>query len=286
MRRFFKSKWFKTLVIIFVIVIIGTVIGVGSKGKTSPFSNACGVIAQPFQRAASWVGNGFKGIGTKFRTLKSYEKQVDELQKEVDKYQKQLVDYENLKQQNKTYKEFLQIRDEHKDFKVQPATVIGRDAANAYSYIVLNKGKNAGIEKNDPVICGNGQVVGQVKKVGATYSVVSTIYDSNVKVGAYEVRTRETSYTTNSAKDSRKQRIKLVHLSKETTIAPGGIVSTSGVGSIYPRDLILGTVEKVEDDNRDISCYAVVKPNFDITRLENVLIITDFNGQGTSITED
>lgn len=286
MRRFFKSKWFKTLMVLFVIIIIGTVIGVGSKGKTSPFSNACGVIAQPFQRAATWVGNGFKGMGSKFRTQKSYEKEVKKLQEKVDKYEKQLVDYENIKQENKDYEEFYKIKDDHKDFKIEPATVIGRDAANAYSYIVLNKGKNDGIEKRDPVICGNGQVVGEVKKVGSTYCVVKTIYDAKVKVSAYESSTRETGYTTASAKDSKKQLIKLAGLDRKTTIAPGGIVSTSGVGSIYPRDLKVGVVEKVENDNHDISSYALVKPDFDITRLENVLIITDFNGQGVSITEE
>lgn len=286
MRRFFKSKWFKTLMVLFVIVIIGTVIGVGSKGKTSPFSNACGVIAQPFQRAAAWVGNGFKGMGSKFKSQKSYEKEVKQLQEKVDKYEKQLIDYENIKQENKDYEEFYKIKDDHKDFKIQSATVIGRDAANAYSYIVLNKGKNDGIEKHDPVICGNGQVVGEVKKVGSTYSVVKTIYDAKVKVSAYEVSTRETGYTTASAKDSRKQLIKLAGLDRKTIVAPGGVVSTSGVGSIYPRDLKVGVVEKVENDNHDISSYALVKPDFDITRLENVLIITDFNGQGVSITEE
>ncbi|MBR6634288.1 MAG: rod shape-determining protein MreC, partial [Clostridia bacterium] len=63
-------------------------------------------------------------------------------------------------------------------------------------------------------------------------------------------------------------------------IAPGGIVCTSGVGGIYPADLIVGTVEEVKNDTTNISSYAVINTQVDFTQLRDVFIITQFKGMG------
>ena len=74
-------------------------------------------------------------------------------------------------------------------------------------------------------------------------------------------------------------------LSNSTAISPGGIVCTSGVGGIYPRDLIIGTVMRVADSETDISTTAIIKPGVDVSALTDVFIITEFSGQGSTVTE-
>ena len=286
MRRFFKSKTFKVIAVILVVLLIGTIYAAVSRNGASPFSSATGAIFEPLQRASSYVGQGFKKIGSKFRSVSSYEQQIIKLQEQVDDYRSQLVDYEQTKQKLKLYEDFLEVKEKHADFKVEPASLIGRDAANAFYSIVLNKGSKDGIAKNDPVICGNGQLVGVVSKVGSTYCVVSTIFDPSVKISAYEVRTRETGFSTTSAELTRDRLCRLSGLDRKTAIATGGIVCTSGVGGIYPRDLVVGTVKEVKNDSHDISSYATIVPGFDITKLEDVLIITEFDGQGVTISEE
>ncbi len=286
MKRFFKSKTFRVIIVILVVLIIGTIIAAVSLNGASPFSSATGAVFEPLQRASSYVGQGFKKIGSKFTSSSTYEKQIAELQNEVDEYKNQLVDYEQTKQKIKLYEDFLEIKETHTDFKVEPAALIGRDAANAFYSIVINKGSKDGISKNDPVICGDGQLVGVVTKVGSTYSVVSTIFDPSVKISAYEVRTRETGFTTTTSELTREQLCRLSGLDRNTSIATGGIVCTSGVGGIYPRDLILGTVKEVKNDSHDISSYATIVPGFNISKLEDVLVITDFEGQGVTVSEE
>jgi len=286
MRRFLKSRWFKVLLILFVVLFIGTIYAAVSRNGASPFSSATGAIFEPLQRASSFIGDGFKKMGSKFTSSSTYEKQIIDMQEQVENYQKQLIDYEQTKQKVKLYEDFLGVKETHSDFKVEPATVIGRDAANAFYSIVLNKGTSDGIEKNDPVICGNGQIIGVVSKVGTTYCVVSTVFDPSVKISAYEVRTRETGFSTTNVELSRDKFCRLSGLNRNTAIATGGIVCTSGVGGIYPRDLVIGTVKEVKNDSHDISSYAIIIPGFDITRLEDALIITDFDGQGVYVSED
>ena len=129
---------------------------------------------------------------------------------------------------------------------------------------------------------GKGQLVGVVTKVSATYCVVSTILDPNVNVSAYEVRTRESGFISNSASLSKDGFCRLSGLDRTTSIAAGGIVCTTGVGGVYPRDLIVGTVKEVKNEDSDISSYAIVEPSADIDNLEDALIITEFDGQGAS----
>ena len=69
-------------------------------------------------------------------------------------------------------------------------------------------------------------------------------------------------------------------LERTTLIAPGGIIITSGIGGIYPKGLIIGTVTQVVESEYDLTSYAIVEPGVDLRGLEDVFVITDFRGQG------
>ena len=54
---------------------------------------------------------------------------------------------------------------------------------------------------------------------------------------------------------------------------------SSGVGGIYPKDLILGKVENTQESGKDVSYIAVVNPQLKINELTDVFVITDFEGK-------
>lgn len=112
-----------------------------------------------------------------------------------------------------------------------------------------------------------------------------TILNPSVNTSAYEIRTRDLGFVTTTAAYAKNGLCTMPSLSSSTAVSPGGIVCTSGVGGIYPRDLIIGTVTKVEDSDTDISATAIIKPGADIASITDVFIITEFEGQGSSVTE-
>ena len=280
MHRVFNSKWFKIVISVIAVLLIFVIIAAAAASRVSPLSGAAGAAASPFEKAASSLGSGFKSIGTYFRTKKSYQAEIKQLKSQVASYQNQLVDYEQIKQKNKLYEDFLSIKDEHSDYNVVAADLIGRDSSNQYYSFVFNKGTSSGIKVNDPVIYGKGYLVGVVTKAAPTYCVVSSILDPSVKVSSYEVRTRETGFTSTTSSLSKKGCCRLSGLDRDTAIAKGGIICTAGDGGIYPRDLIIGTVKEIKNETHDISAYAVIEPGVDFSQLEDALIITSFNGQG------
>lgn len=282
MNRFVKSTWFKAIVGILVALLVFLIIAAATSKSNSPLSSVVGTVMKPVSHVSSSLGRGVSNFFGFFRSKNSYKAEIKDLEGQIADYQKQLVDYEKLKQTNKLYEDALGVKEQNDDYEFVAATVIGRDAADVYTSFTINRGSKDGVEVKDPVIYGKGQLVGLVTKVSTTYSVVSTILDPNVSVSAYEVRTRETGYISNETSLSATGLTKLSGLNRTTSIAAGGIVCTSGVGGIYPRDLVIGTVAEVRDGDHDISSFAVIKPGTDIKDIEDVLVITSFNGQGVT----
>ena len=283
-KGFVKTLWFKILAVILGILIIFLILAAVLGSKSSPLTATAGTVTQPLSRVTSVLGNGFSNIGHFFTRSSTYERRIDDLEGEVISAQKQLADYEETKLES--YEDFLGIKEEHPDYQVISATVIGKDSANNFTTFVFNKGAASGVKVNDPVIYGDGQLVGVVTKVAPTYCVVSTILDPKISISAYEIRTRESGYITNDADIVKKGFCRLSGLDRKTKLTKGGVIATAGVGGIYPRDLIIGTVREVRNDDKDISAYAVVEPNIDVTQLTEALIMTSFEGQGVATTYD
>ena len=59
----------------------------------------------------------------------------------------------------------------------------------------------------------------------------------------------------------------------------GDIVVTSGFGSVFPANLIIGNVKEIRAESENISLYAVVEPTADVKGCTDVFIITEFEGQ-------
>ena len=285
-KGFVKTLWFKILAVIMGILIIFLILAAVLGSKSSPLSATAGTVTQPLSRVTSVLGNGFSNIGQFFTRSSTYEKRIEDLEGKVISAQKQLADYEETKQKLESYENFLGIKEQHPDYQVISATVIGKDSANNFTTFVFNKGSVSGVKVDDPVIYGDGQLIGVVTKVAPTYCVVSTILDPKISISAYEVRTRESGYITNDADIVKKGFCRLSGLDRKTKVSKGSVIATAGVGGIYPRDLIIGTVREIQNDEKDISAYAVIEPNIDVTQMTEALIMTGFEGQGIAATYD
>ena len=284
MRSFFKSSRFKGFLGIFGILVLGVIIAAAVESGSSPASTVLGTVFSPLQKISSAVADSTKDFSLYFRSSAQYQERVKELESKLADAQDDLVGYEQAKQQLDLYEEFLELKEENEDFKFASASVIGSVSSDAFGSFTLNKGELDGVKVNCPVIYGK-YLVGVVAKAAPTYCVVNTILNPEVNVSAYEVRTRESGYATTTPKLAKKGQCSLSGLVRTTAIAPGGIVCTSGVGGVYPADLIIGTVAEVKDDTTNISSYAVIETQVDFSQLRDVFVITQFKGMGVGDTK-
>lgn len=279
MRDFFKSGRFRLLCGLLALVLVGMFLAAAMAGKQSPQSTVMGTIFSPLQSVSSKLANSLSNIWSNAAGVTPYQEQIDALKKQVADLQGQLVDYQALQKQNALYETILELKKEHEDFKFASAEVLGRDSADAYYSFTINKGSNDGIAVNDPVIYDK-YLVGVVTKVTPTTAAVRSILDSKQNVSVYESRTREAGIVTGDSGLAKDGLCRMTNLPQNTAVTQGGIICTSGVGGVFPRDLQIGTVKSVQNETVDISAYAVIEPGVDIRELRDVFVITQFDGQG------
>lgn len=279
MRNFLRSTSFKILLTVAVVLLAGAIAAAALASGTSPLTSAVGTVFSPLSDAAAYISDKFDNFKGGFISSRSYMDRVEELEEQVADYQSKLVDYEKLQKQVEAYEKFLGVKEKNPDFQFVAGTVIGRDAADVFGSFVLNCGSADGVAVGDPVISGE-YLIGIVNETSPTSCTVLSVCDPKFSAAAYEIRTGEAGYTQTTTKLGVQGGLKLSGLERDTAVAEGGIVCTSGVGGVFPRGLIIGTVTTVQKEEGDISYYAEVKPEIEISEVQDAFVITDFEGKG------
>lgn len=260
-------------------LLIGAVIAVATSDSSSPVTNVIGTVFSPLQKAAGYIAENVGWLGDSFRSSGSYKNEIERLRQKVAEYENQLVDYNDMLEKIASYETMLGVKEENPDYALERASIIGTDSGDMFSSLIIDKGSNDGVSVNDPAVYGN-YVVGIVKKVHPSYSVVQSVLNPDINISALDSKTRETAYVTTTAEYALKGSCIFSGLERTTAVSPGGIVLTSGIGGIYPKGLIIGTVSEVCESGYDLSNYAVIEPGVNVKDIEDLFVITDFDGQG------
>lgn len=279
MLQFFKSRKFKTFLTVVSALLIGAVLAVAVRSSSSPFTGAIGLIFSPLQKLSSVVYEKSEWLSARFRGAGTYLQEIERLEQKVAEYENRIVDYNEMEKKVESYEKMLGVKEKNKDYKLQRADVIGTDSADMYTSLIIDKGSNADISVNDPVVYGN-YLIGIVGKVHPSYSVVETVLSPDLNISALESKTRETAYVTTNTEFSEKGQCIFSGLERTTAVTPGGIVITSGIGGTYPKGIIIGTISEVTESKYDLSNFAVIEPGVNVKEVEDIYVITDFEGQG------
>lgn len=279
MLQFLKSTKFKIFLIVICAVMAGSVIAVATVNSSSPVTSAVGVVFKPLQKLTGFISEKVDWFTDSFASSGAYRDEIERLNHKIAEYENRIASYDEMEHKIKTYEAMLGVKELNEGFVLVSSNIIGSDSMDLFSSIILDKGSNDDISLNDPVISGN-YVVGIVKKVHPTFCVVETILNPDTKISALESKSREIAYVTTTPEFSQKGNCTLSGLSRSSSITPGGIIVTSGIGATYPKGLIIGTVSEVNESPYDLSSYAVIEPGADISQLEDVAVITEFPGQG------
>ena len=278
MKNIFKSSRFKLISAIIALLLVGMFLCAANGHGETAQSGIVGTVFAPAHWVASKLSQGIVKVAGNAKGNAQYEQKIDELQQEIGELQNQLADYNNLKSQNELYKDALELKEDNPDFKYVGAAVIGRDSANPYCTFTVSKGSANGVKDGDAVLYGK-YLVGVIKKAYPTYSVVSSIIDPDFSVSAYDINTKELSYVTGDAEIAKYGCCKFENLDASTKVTYGSIIATAGISSTMPKGIIIGTVKGIEDEATNISTYAVIQPGTDIEKLDECLILTDYNAE-------
>ena len=278
MRFFFRSRQFKIIAAVFAALIVIAAVTAAVGGRMSPGANIFGTVTAPFRSLASKISGGISSFVEVYTEGEKLNIKNTELETEISELRKKLADYEQAVSENEFYKNYLDIKDANPSFKFMAATLISRDKEDPYKGFIINKGSVNGVSAHDPVITNEG-LVGYIGEVGLTTSKVVTVLSAELTAGALDNRTSDSGVLSGSAELASEGLTKFYNLSRSCNIAVGDYVVTSGEG-IFPKGLLIGTVQTIGSDKYNTSIYANVKPFADIDGIRGVMVITEFEGQG------
>ncbi len=278
MNDFLKSVRFKILAAILMVMVGFMVMSIYTGGTSSFFSQVVSVISVPFQRVSASISYNTTAFFDRFLNSSQIYDQNTRLQAELNEYRSRLVDYDKVKHENVQYRQILEIKEKRQDITLEPASVIARDSTNRFFMCIIDKGKLDGVEYLDPVVTADG-LVGYISEVSLTSAKVMTILDITIDVGAYSSTTRDIGIVTGAVELASAGMCQIEYLPRDSEIQVNDIILTSG-GNLYPKNLVIGTIEQVKTGSHGISKVATIRPAAQIRTLKDVFVVTSFEGQG------
>lgn len=277
LRDFFTSKGFKILLATIFIAAGLSIISFqySDNAVKSVWSAICAPIQKVTTHVADFAGKLFEDS----KSVDEYESEINRLKSEIEALRRQLVNYTELENENKKYAEYMQIKKSNESLKFAPASVISRDTNENFYGFMINQGSSSGISVNDPVITNAG-VVGKVVSVNLFSAKVATILSPECNIGAAERTTLDSGVINGSIKLADQNLVKMLYIPAQTKMPLDGVVITTGLGGVFPRNLIVGRVKELKNDDYSSSRYAIVEPFQDIRTIRDVLVVTSFDGKG------
>ena len=244
-------------------------------GAPSPAADLIGSLTAPVQHL-------FAGAADKLGDLLGYFHKYDDLEAENRALREELYDLRQLAEEyyaavneNKHLRALAGLTEKHTDFTWELANITARPVGGYQNGFSIDRGTKHGVEQGDPVMTDAG-LVGFVSSVGYNYAEVTTLVSLDFKAGALVSRTREIVVAEGSFELAADNRLRLSYLANNMDLQPGDLIETSGSGGLFPRGLVIGTVEQVGLELSGISSYAVVKPAVDFDQITAVFVVKDF----------
>ena len=276
MKDFFDTWKFKILVAV-AVFLVGIMAYAGANGRlTAAPQELLGVILTPFQKAAAVVSGRVGAVWEKYTSIDEVMEQNEQLEAENAALRQQMVDYDRLKAENEAYKALANIQKKNSNATYVSGFVIGRDPLDEFGGFTLDKGTADGVAVNDAVISDRGYLLGMVVEADPTSCKVMTILHPSFNAAGVVSRTRDNGIITGSADYAADGQCVLTNLDRATEARKGDQVITTGLGGVFPANLLVGTVQDVVPEASGKSSIAVVRPGADPRTAKHVFIITAY----------
>ena len=276
MKDFFDTWKFKILVGI-AVFLAAIMAYAGANGRlTAAPQEILSVAVAPFQRAAAAVSNGVSSLWEKYTNIDAILEENEKLTTENAELRGQMVDYDKLKAENEAYKALSNIQEQHPEMSYVSSFVIGRDPLDSFYGFTLDKGSLDGVEANDAITSDEGYLLGVVTEVDLTSCKVMTILHPSFNAAGVVSRTRDNGIITGSADYAAEGLCILSNLSRSTLTKANDQVITTGLGGVFPPDVLVGVVQELVPEASGKSTIAVIKPGADPRTVKHVFIITNY----------
>lgn len=255
-------------------VLVLIVIGVILLSLSGYLGTVLQPITNPLIGVQSWISQRYLAIYefmTVPRDVASMQQRNIILESENASLRTQVIELQQQLSEAQVLYALLDFARTNPENQYVAASVIGRDPSPFLHYILIDHGSDSGLRHGMPVVTDQG-LVGRIDAVTSGAARIQLISDPsfvvNVKIEPDEVYALLEGSITGD--------INLEMVPQDTKLQPGQLILTSGLGGMYPADIIIGQIVTIRKLETGIFQSASVQPSVDFTSLRAVLIITNF----------
>lgn len=230
-------------------------------------------VVSPFIKVTSATIQGVTATWRDYVDLRALREENKRLQLETTTLKRRLEQLQDQALETQRLERLLAMRQASRA-EFLTARVVGKDATNWFKTILLDRGSTDGIRRNQPVLAPDG-LVGRVVEITPSSARVQLLTDPVSAVGGLIQRTRVTGIVSGNLGAGARVR----YLPLMADVAVGDEVLTSGMGGVFPKGILIGRITSVERKSGALFQEATLQSAVDLSRLEEVLILTNLDGR-------
>lgn len=232
-------------------------------------------ILAPVQAAAARAVTAVQGGAGVFRSMSGLRQENADLRRQARRVAALEAQVEELRQENNRLQDLLGFRNRSSwlgDALPLATRVIARSPDNWFSSVVIDAGAADGVTKGMVAFTDRG-LVGRVTRVSPHAATVLLLTDPQSGVGAWVQRDTSRAAGVVLGEAGHVNTLRMRFFSRDADVRRGDRIVTSSVGRTLPAGVPIGTVASVTDGDAGLVRYALIQPQVDFDRLQEIMLI-------------
>jgi rod shape-determining protein MreC len=235
---------------------------------------------EPVRGAVAGAGEAVVGVFGTIGEIDRLRSENDQLRSQLVGLQQRVAELAEASAENVELRQLLGLT-KSLNLKLLPVRIIARDPSNLSWEVGIDAGTDAGLKVGMPVVGaanGAGALAGSVVSVGSDSAEVRFVVDTRSSVVAIDQQSRALG----EVQGQLGGQLVLVKVPITEKLTPGDTVVTAGLSlspqlrSAYPKGLLIGTIQAVQQDQNALTQTAFVRPALDVQRVERLLVVLAF----------
>jgi rod shape-determining protein MreC len=247
----------------------------GDSGALSAAGDAALAVIAPLQEAVSEVTDPIGNFFSTLVRLPAIRRENEGLKSRVAELQRVVSETTSDRTRLNELEALLGLQESFSArIESTAAQVIANGVSNFEWTITIDKGSSDGIQDEMPVVAAAG-LVGHVVRVTQSSSVVQLIIDPESFVAGRLDGSGETGLLEGEGEGD----LRMSQVDTEVQVLPDERVVTAGyrfggvAESLYPPNVLIGTVSRVLSDDNALEKFVTVRPAVDFSTLSVVLVV-------------
>jgi rod shape-determining protein MreC len=275
-RRSRTGLWFAAFTIVSLLLLLAS-----QTEAALTLQHVSARALDPIRQTIGGIGSGIAGVFGTIGEIDRLRSENDELRQALAGAEQRISGLQEAAAENKELRELLGLT-QTLEMGLLPVRIISRDPSNFTWEVGVDAGTDDGLAVGMPVVGsaqGAGALAGSIVRVGPDTATVRFISDTRSSVVALDQRSRALGLVQGQLGGQ----LVMVQVDVTEDLAEGDAVVSAGLAlaegaarSPYPRGLLIGTIQAIQQDSNALTQTGFVRPALDFRQVERLLVVLSY----------